>query len=836
MRKTVKKAFAALLAAVLVFAAVPAVTAQEQTPELYGELVLDTAVDVRLYNGGDVAYLSFTAPETDVYTLMSESDHDTWGDLYDSQWNLLATHGMETSDWSYDFRINYELTAGETYYLRVRMNSDVAHYEGWDEFLVWVEKWEPAAVTLELGVEGKVNVPRQQYRYFTFTPAESGVYFFTGEDCAQLYDSKGACIETAEQNLYFSDFIIGRELTAGETYYLKVYRLNPMYYGNMYVTVDTFTEEPGGTFGDGITWSLVDGVLTVSGTGEMDFGESEAGGVVDAPWYEYCTYIKEAVIEEGITTVFERAFFECEELEKVTLPSTLTVIGEQAFYGCGALKSVNLPDGLTELQAYAFQDCVSLTEVILPAGLETSDRQVFDGCTSLTHVELAAREEALGAEMFANCTALTEIVIPEGYTYIASGAFSGCTGLTDVTIPEGVTDLYAAFSYCSALEHITLPESLDDLDSYEFSGCTALKSVHLSKNVCSIGDSVFFGCFSLEAVTVDEENPYHRDLDGVLYTKDLTTLEVYPYAKEGDCLVVPATVTQIKNFAVYGQKKYSYYGDYYVHNLKEIRFLGDAFSLKSDNTGIIRTFFYVFLTEYYPDTWSDGIGWCERVNDMVYVAYDRASYQCEHEHEEGGVCLVCGEVLWVNLCPDGHTWEDATCETPKTCSVCGATEGEALGHAPGEAVVENEIAATCTEDGGYDEVCYCTACGSEVSRVHTVLEATGHKEADPVQENYTAPTPEADGGYDEVIYCAHCGEEMSRSHVTVEYVEPVGILGDVNGDGYVDSDDAALILKYDVGLIDELDETLGDVNGDGYVDSDDAALILKYDVGLIEGF
>ena len=62
------------------------------------------------------------------------------------------------------------------------------------------------------------------------------------------------------------------------------------------------------------------------------------------------------------------------------------------------------------------------------------------------------------------------------------------------------------------------------------------------------------------------------------------------------------------------------------------------------------------------------------------------------------------------------------------------------------------------------------------------------------------------------------------------------LLGDVNGDGYVDSDDAALILKYDVGLIGEggLFLTQADVNGDGYADSDDAALILKYDVGLID--
>lgn len=65
---------------------------------------------------------------------------------------------------------------------------------------------------------------------------------------------------------------------------------------------------------------------------------------------------------------------------------------------------------------------------------------------------------------------------------------------------------------------------------------------------------------------------------------------------------------------------------------------------------------------------------------------------------------------------------------------------------------------------------------------------------------------------------------------------PGGALGDVNGDGCVDSDDAAMILKADVGLLDEAYVSVGDVNGDGCVDSDDAALILKYDVGLISGF
>lgn len=64
------------------------------------------------------------------------------------------------------------------------------------------------------------------------------------------------------------------------------------------------------------------------------------------------------------------------------------------------------------------------------------------------------------------------------------------------------------------------------------------------------------------------------------------------------------------------------------------------------------------------------------------------------------------------------------------------------------------------------------------------------------------------------------------------------LLGDVNHDGVVDSYDAALMLQYDVLLIDENTEgfylTEGDTSGDGVVDSYDAALVLQYDVLLIE--
>lgn len=59
--------------------------------------------------------------------------------------------------------------------------------------------------------------------------------------------------------------------------------------------------------------------------------------------------------------------------------------------------------------------------------------------------------------------------------------------------------------------------------------------------------------------------------------------------------------------------------------------------------------------------------------------------------------------------------------------------------------------------------------------------------------------------------------------------------GDVNADGKFNSLDAAVVLKYDAGIIGSVSKS-GDVNGDGRINSLDAAVILKYDAGIINGF
>nr|MCR4761330.1 hypothetical protein [Oscillospiraceae bacterium] len=93
---------------------------------------------------------------------------------------------------------------------------------------------------------------------------------------------------------------------------------------------------------------------------------------------------------------------------------------------------------------------------------------------------------------------------------------------------------------------------------------------------------------------------------------------------------------------------------------------------------------------------------------------------------------------------------------------------EKLAHTPGEPVRENEVPATCTAEGSYDEVIYCTECGAEISRVTKTTEKLAHTPGEPVRENEVPATCTAEGSYDEVIYCTECGAEISRVTKTTE--------------------------------------------------------------------
>lgn len=62
-------------------------------------------------------------------------------------------------------------------------------------------------------------------------------------------------------------------------------------------------------------------------------------------------------------------------------------------------------------------------------------------------------------------------------------------------------------------------------------------------------------------------------------------------------------------------------------------------------------------------------------------------------------------------------------------------------------------------------------------------------------------------------------------------VEP-GSLGDVNGDGFINSTDALWIIQYEFGMRDGLTNETADLNGDGSINSTDALWGIQIEFGL----
>ena len=109
-----------------------------------------------------------------------------------------------------------------------------------------------------------------------------------------------------------------------------------------------------GMCGDKASWLLDDsGTLTVSGFGDMNTWASSDL----VPWNNYKDSIFAVVISNGVTSVSERAFEGCRNLETVAIAQSVTKIGDYAFANCTDLKSAVLDENLYRSSNYIFDGC-----------------------------------------------------------------------------------------------------------------------------------------------------------------------------------------------------------------------------------------------------------------------------------------------------------------------------------------------------------------------------------------------------------------------------------------------------------------------------------------------
>lgn len=259
--------------------------------------------------------------------------------------------------------------------------------------------------------------------------------------------------------------------------------------------------DAGNACGDHLTWTCTeDGVLTVSGTGDM-----WSYGLQGVPWDR--NRVKKVVIAEGVTSIGDSAFHSCANLTEVEIADSVAAIGSNAFFASG-LTQVRLPGTVHEIGGYAFANCAGLISVTA-AGDGSGEIQiadgVFSGCRSLTRVSIPEGVMTFsGSHMFRGCAALTAVALPKTLKLLGVSMFSDCAALRDIylagdkkplfdrALPTGYVDRMEdmTFHYNSGLPAVTGPKSLaaiptastvlvngskTDFDAYNIDGANYFK-------------------------------------------------------------------------------------------------------------------------------------------------------------------------------------------------------------------------------------------------------------------------------------------------------------------------------------------------------------------------
>lgn len=225
---------------------------------------------------------------------------------------------------------------------------------------------------------------------------------------------------------------------------------------------------------------------------------------------------------------------------------TLTIGGESA------IPSVSY-------SAYPWRSILGKTKVLVfEEGITSVPGIAFSGMYNLTTLSIPKTMQTLvsgNPSLFANAYNLSNITAADGGTYYVQDGvlYTADTlvfypaGKTDpsYTIPKGIVTIGAyAFPRNSSLTALTLPESLQSIGDNAMT-MTELKTLHIPKNVSSIHKYAFVFMDALTAYTVDSENPNYTAVDGILYTKDMTTLMAYPDNHPATTFTVPDTVVEM---------------------------------------------------------------------------------------------------------------------------------------------------------------------------------------------------------------------------------------------------------------------------------------------------
>ena len=265
-----------------------------------------------------------------------------------------------------------------------------------------------------------------------------------------------------------------------------------------------------GQCGNNLTWTLDNGVLTISGKGAMwswDQG-SDWGGFSEETGHNEITTV---VINSGVTSIGRGAFGWLSALTSVSIPASVKTIGLDAFAYSDNLTDITYagakstwqsgPGKTITLPLKTVVHCSNGNNILPPTSGKCGTKVTYtisdDGVLTISGTGAMANYTYKDNDS-SNCPwhsvrwAINKVVIEDGVTSIGSYAFSFDLSVTDVTLPNSLKTIGRnAFWGCYGLTSVVIPEGVTTIGAYVFEQCTAMETITVPASATKFGDRAF---------------------------------------------------------------------------------------------------------------------------------------------------------------------------------------------------------------------------------------------------------------------------------------------------------------------------------------------------------
>jgi len=242
--------------------------------------------------------------------------------------------------------------------------------------------------------------------------------------------------------------------------------------------------------------------------------------------------IPSQINSQPVTSIGTKAFYFNSNANLIIIPSGVTSIGTSAFQGSG-ITGMSLPSSVTTIGDFAFSSCTNLTSLTISSGATTIGNSSFNFCPNLTSISIPASVTSIGTDAFAFCSNLTAINVDSNNpSYSSDGvALFDKNKTTLIQYPAGATGGYS------------IPGNVSTIGADAFEG-DQVSSVYIPPSVTSITQGAFNACANLTSINVDGSNPAYSSINGVVFDKSQTVLEIFPCG-DGGFYFTPSNTTTI---------------------------------------------------------------------------------------------------------------------------------------------------------------------------------------------------------------------------------------------------------------------------------------------------